>query len=56
MKDIFYLLLYYPFINHVIELSFLHGMVIEIVINNEIQLFFPNHFYFFLNKEICVHY
>jgi len=36
-----FLLLYYPFINHVLEFFF-QVMVIEMVFNNEIQIFFSN--------------
>jgi len=35
-----YLLLYYPFINHGIELIFFQEMVFEIMLNNKIQIFF----------------
>jgi len=45
------LLLYYPFINNVIELIFFHGKVIEIVLNKKI------HFIFLRGKKyVCVHY
>jgi len=39
MKDI-YLLLYHPFITHVLELMFFQRMVIEMVFNNKIQILF----------------
>jgi hypothetical protein len=57
------LLLYYPqsffpFINHVLELIFFQGMVIEMVFNNNIQVFSFQFNLHFLKKKIhnCVHY
>jgi hypothetical protein len=48
-----YLLLYYPFINHVIEFIFFHIMVNEIVLNNEIQIFFFSN-QFIKRKKLCL--
>jgi hypothetical protein len=50
-----YLLLYFPFINHVLEFIFFPRMVIEIVLSNEIQFFFPNQFIFLKGKYLIVH-
>jgi hypothetical protein len=49
MKFIYVFVLYYPFINHVID--FFHGMVFEIVLNNEIQIFFFSNLFIFLRKK-----
>jgi hypothetical protein len=38
-------------------IDFFHGMVFEIVLNNEIQIFFfSNLFIFIRKKNVCVHY
>jgi hypothetical protein len=50
MKFIYVFILYYPFIHHVIEFFF-HGMVVEIVWNNEIQMFFFSNQFIFLKKK-----
>jgi hypothetical protein len=45
-KIFIYLLLCSPFINHVPEFIFFQGMVIEMVFNNEIQIYFSDQFIF----------
>jgi hypothetical protein len=60
MKDIYlfiYLLLCSPFINHVPEFIFFQGMVVEMVFNNEIQIYFFRSIYILKRKIYsCVYY
>ncbi len=49
------ILLYYPFINNVIELIF-HKRFIEIVLNDKIHFCFKLIYIFKRKKNVCVHY
>jgi hypothetical protein len=49
------ILLYYPFINNVIELIF-HKRFIEIVLNDKIHFCFKSIYIFKRKKNVCVHY
>jgi hypothetical protein len=35
---------------------FFHGMVFEIILNREIQIFFFSNWFIYLKKNVCVHY
>ncbi len=51
-----YLSLFYPFINHLIEFIFFHRMIIEIVLNKKIQIFFfSNQFIFLKGKKMFMY-